>query len=54
MTDRPTTDRGRLAVEATGSVKIYGDQRVVDGIDLAIPRGSFYGIAGPNGAGKPP
>ena len=40
------------AVEATGLVKIYGDQRVVDGIDLAIPRGSFYGIAGPNGAGK--
>ena len=44
---------GRVnAVEATGLVKVYGDKRVVDGIDLAIPRGSFYGIAGPNGAGK--
>jgi ABC-2 type transport system ATP-binding protein len=24
----------------------------VDGIDLAVPRGSFYGFLGPNGAGK--
>jgi ABC-2 type transport system ATP-binding protein len=40
------------AVEATGLVKAFGDKRVVDDLHLAIPRGSFYGIAGPNGAGK--
>ncbi len=40
------------AVEATGLVKTFGGPRVVDGVDLAIPRESFYGIAGPNGAGK--
>ncbi len=40
------------AVQANGLVKVFGDVRAVDGIDLRIPRGSFYGIAGPNGAGK--
>ncbi len=40
------------AVQAKGLVKDFGDVRAVDGIDLRIPRGSFYGIAGPNGAGK--
>lgn len=40
------------ALQATGLVKAFGDTRAVDGLDLAVPRGSFYGIAGPNGAGK--
>jgi ABC-2 type transport system ATP-binding protein len=43
---------GGNAVEATGLVKTFGTARAVDGVDLAIPRESFYGIAGPNGAGK--
>ncbi|EZP52531.1 ABC transporter family protein [Sphingomonas sp. RIT328] len=33
-------------------VKRFGDRRVVDGIDLAVPRGAIYGVLGPNGAGK--
>jgi ABC-2 type transport system ATP-binding protein len=33
-------------------VKAFGDKRAVDGVDLTIPKGTFYGIAGPNGAGK--
>ena len=33
-------------------MKEFGTLRAVDGVDLDIPRGSFYGIAGPNGAGK--
>lgn len=41
-----------LAVEATGLVKTFGDNRAVDGIDLAVPTGSIYGVLGPNGAGK--
>ena len=40
------------ALEARGLVKTFGDLRAVDGVDLSIPRGTFYGIAGPNGAGK--
>ncbi|MFI9510622.1 ATP-binding cassette domain-containing protein [Nocardia sp. NPDC052566] len=41
-----------LAVEADGLVKVFGDQRAVDGVSLAVPQGSVYGVLGPNGAGK--
>src|ERR671913_499147 len=41
-----------LAIEATGLVKTFGDTRAVDGVDLAVQRGSVYGVLGPNGAGK--
>jgi ABC-2 type transport system ATP-binding protein len=37
---------------AEGLVKRFGDRRVVDGVDLAVPSGSIYGVLGPNGAGK--
>ena len=40
------------AVLAEQLVKRFGDRRVVDGIDLAVPRGAIYGVLGPNGAGK--
>ena len=40
------------AVEATGLVKIFGDNRAVDGVDLTVPAGTVYGLLGPNGAGK--
>ena len=40
------------AVTAEGLVKRFGDRRVVDGVDLAVPRGAIYGVLGPNGAGK--
>ncbi|MFA5988412.1 MAG: ATP-binding cassette domain-containing protein [Sphingomonas sp.] len=43
---------GDLAVSAAGLVKLFGDRRVVDGVDLAVPRGTIYGVLGPNGAGK--
>ena len=32
--------------------KVYADKAAVDGLDLTVPRGSFYGFLGPNGAGK--
>ena len=41
-----------LAIEASGLVKAFGETRAVDGVDLAVPTGSVYGVLGPNGAGK--
>src|SRR5688572_24118231 len=46
------TPQGNLAIEASGLVKVFGDTRAVDGVDLAVGRGSVYGVLGPNGAGK--
>ena len=41
-----------LAIEATGLFKAFDGKPAVDGIDLAVPEGTIYGILGPNGAGK--
>ena len=41
-----------LAVSANGLVKRFGERRVVDGVDIAVPQGMIYGVLGPNGAGK--
>jgi ABC-2 type transport system ATP-binding protein len=41
-----------LAIETHGLIKTFGEHRAVDGVDLAVPRGSVYGVLGPNGAGK--
>jgi ABC-2 type transport system ATP-binding protein len=41
-----------LAIEARGLVKHFDGVRAVDGVDLAVPAGSIYGVLGPNGAGK--
>jgi len=46
------TSQSTLAIEATGLVKVFGDTRAVDGVDLAVRSGSVYGVLGPNGAGK--
>ncbi|KZM70799.1 ATP-binding cassette domain-containing protein [Nocardia terpenica] len=40
------------AIEADGLVKVFGEQRAVDGVSLAVPQGAVYGVLGPNGAGK--
>ena len=54
MLDRTPTPTGpaALAIEATGLVKVFGETRAVDGVDLAVRAGSVYGVLGPNGAGK--
>src|SRR5436190_12028439 len=44
--------QGEFAVQTTGLTRNFGSFRAVDGIDLAVPAGSFYGFLGPNGAGK--
>lgn len=40
------------AIEAHGLVKVFGDNRAVDGVDLSVRAGTVYGVLGPNGAGK--
>ena len=39
-------------VRASGLIKQFGKFQAVRGVDLAVPRGSIYGVLGPNGAGK--
>jgi len=41
-----------FAIETHSLTRRFGDQVAVDGIDLRVPRGSFYGFLGENGAGK--
>jgi len=40
------------AILVRGLKKFYGSKPAVDGVDLEVPRGSFFGFLGPNGAGK--
>ncbi len=41
------------AIRLDGLEKTYaGGKRALDGVSLAIPRGSLFGLLGPNGAGK--
>lgn len=40
------------ALEGHGLVKTFGSFRAVDGVDIAVPAGTIYGVLGPNGAGK--
>ena len=40
------------AVRAEGLVKRFGGTTALDGVDLAVRRGTVMGLLGPNGAGK--
>ena len=50
--DSDAPGRDGLAIEASGLRKRYDEVVAVDGLDLAIERGSVYGFLGPNGSGK--
>jgi len=41
-----------MAISVTDLVKIYGNQRALDGINLSLNKGEITGFLGPNGAGK--
>ncbi|MEV5593915.1 ABC-F family ATP-binding cassette domain-containing protein [Streptomyces sp. NPDC052496] len=43
---------GRVPLGAVSLVKAYGEHRVLDGVDLAVDRGSRLVVLGLNGAGK--
>ena len=40
------------AVSVRDLRKVYGHKAAVDGLNLQVPRGCFFGFLGPNGAGK--
>lgn len=40
------------AVHTEGLVRRFGEQLALNGLDLSVPAGAFYGFLGPNGAGK--
>jgi len=41
-----------LAIETSGLTRLFDRKPAVDGLDLRVPTGAFYGFLGPNGAGK--
>ena len=41
-----------LVIDVRGLTKNFGEKRVVDHFDIAVPRGAIYGFLGPNGSGK--
>jgi len=47
-----TINPSRPAIVATGLRKSFGDQVVLDGLDLVVPPGTVFALLGANGAGK--
>jgi oleandomycin transport system ATP-binding protein len=41
-----------LVIEADGLIKHFGATKALQGVDLAVKRGTVLGVLGPNGAGK--
>src|ERR1035438_8384340 len=50
--EAPYTKKMSPAIMVRDLRKSYGLKAAVDGVDLEVPRGSFFGFLGPNGAGK--
>ena len=50
----PDVDSGEmsLSLETKQLTRYFGDFCAVNGMDLRVERGTFYGFLGPNGAGK--
>jgi spermidine/putrescine ABC transporter ATP-binding subunit len=46
------TEGGKGAIVLDRVIKHYGDERVVDGVTLAIRPGEFFSLLGPSGSGK--
>lgn len=42
----------QFAVETINLTRHFGKKTAVNGIDLQVPQGEFFGFLGPNGAGK--
>jgi ABC-2 type transport system ATP-binding protein len=51
-TIREAMDSSSPAILVRDLRKVYGNKAAVDGLNLTVPRGCFFGFLGPNGAGK--
>jgi len=49
---RPAAVGGDTVLEVTGLSKYFGGLKAVDGVDIAVKRGSVHALIGPNGSGK--
>ena len=47
-----STPRTQPAIQTRGLTKRFGDQVVLDGLDLDVAAGTVFALLGPNGAGK--
>ncbi len=52
MTQVSDIPPGSPAIATSGLVRTFDGVPAVDGIDLQVPAGCFFGFLGPNGAGK--
>ncbi len=48
----PGPKLGNRVLEIRGLRKAYGENVLIDGLDLSLPAGGIVGVIGPNGAGK--
>ena len=48
----PATDGGDVVLAVKGLSKYFGGLKAVDGVDIAVKRGSVHALIGPNGSGK--
>ena len=51
-TETPGVKAGEIVLKVDGLAKHFGGVKALDGIDLAVRRGSVHALIGPNGSGK--
>ena len=49
---QPTRRGGNMVLEVSALAKHFGGLKAVDGVDIAVRRGSVHALIGPNGSGK--
>ena len=49
---QPAKHGGDVVLEVAGLSKYFGGLKAVDGVDIAVRRGSVHALIGPNGSGK--
>ena len=49
---QPAKHGGNVVLEVAGLSKYFGGLKAVDGVDIAVRRGSVHALIGPNGSGK--
>jgi polar amino acid transport system ATP-binding protein len=52
MNMQPSGNTPRVALKASGIVKSFGANRILDGVDLTVTRGETVCVLGPSGSGK--